>query len=302
MPLQPRTSRTGSVLPLLGSDSNSNSNSSYLLRPEIGGLQAERICQREPIRQVKFPLSYLQSLLDLPFPGLPPLDLPPLPPLCERSFSQQQPPPSTSTRIRVRQPVTAPYLPRSQQGLSHPTSPTPTMFPTPTTNPYDDWTTRSFTPPDFSPLGPLTRLPSPYSIPIPPMQLLPSFTPHYPPQRFSRTATQVGGALPTILEGPEKLEKALRALSRPAYLMLRCVLVCNRIRNPSNTKLNKCVPPSISAALLNINAFNNNSITKVPLMIATTASFFAVMTHWVATLQLHASQSVRRSLAQSDIA
>ncbi len=54
-------------------------------------------------------------------------------------------------------------------------------------------------------------------------------------------------------------------------------------------------------SLLNVNAFNNNSITKVPLMIPTTTSFFAVKIHWKATLQLHVSQSVRRFLAQSDV-
>ncbi len=218
MPLQPRTPKTGSVLSPLGSDSNS----SYLLRPEIG---AEKIRQREPIRQVK-----------IRAPALPPLDLPIL---YGRSYSQstslqqqQQPPPSTPTRIR--RPATVPYLLQSQQSLSHPTSLTPITLPTPTTTPYVDWTTRSFMPPDSSPLGPLTLQPSPYSIPKPSTQLLPYSTPHYPPERSSHTATptRVRGAPPSILEDPEKLEKALRDVSRPAYLMLRCVLVPSVPPNP----------------------------------------------------------------------
>ena len=183
--LQPHTSRTDSVLPPLGSDSCSNSR------------------QREPI-QVKPRATGL---------GLPAIDSP-----ADSPALYSQPPPATSTR--VRRPATALYLPQSQQSLSQLTRPTPTTFPTPTTTPYVDWRTRSFTPPEFSPLGPLTPQ-SPYSIPVPPTQLS---TTHYPPGRFSVTP---GGAPPSIPEeDPEKeLEKVLRAVSRPAYLMLRCVLI-----------------------------------------------------------------------------
>jgi hypothetical protein len=61
------------------------------------------------------------------------------------------------------------------------------------------------------------------------------------------------------------------------------------------------MPPSLSAAMLAINPFNSSPVTKVPLMIATTASFFAVVLHWLASLQLHFFESVRPFLAQSDV-
>ena len=127
-----------------------------------------------------------------------------------------------------------PYIHPSQQSLSRLTSPTPITLPTPTTTPYVDWTMRSFTRLDGSPPGPQTPQPSLYSIPIPSIQLLPSSTPHYPPERFSRTTTPtlVGGAPPSILEDPDKLEKVLRGVSRPVYLMLRCALVPGAQSNP----------------------------------------------------------------------
>src|SRR5258706_1484303 len=48
--------------------------------------------------------------------------------------------------------------------------------------------------------------------------------------------------------------------------------------------------------MLNVNAFSSNPITKVPLVIATTTAFFAVVLHWLTSLQLHVFESVRRSL------
>src|SRR5258706_5600648 len=57
--------------------------------------------------------------------------------------------------------------------------------------------------------------------------------------------------------------------------------------NPQNGMLNIGVPPSLNAAMLNIDAFSSNLITKVPLVIATTTAFFAVVLHWLTSLQLH---------------
>ena len=54
-----------------------------------------------------------------------------------------------------------------------------------------------------------------------------------------------------------------------------------------------CVPPSLSAAMLNV---SNSPITRVPLVIATTTAFFAVILHWLTSLHLHVFESVRRSL------
>ena len=53
------------------------------------------------------------------------------------------------------------------------------------------------------------------------------------------------------------------------------------------------VPPSLSAALLNVPAFSNNPITKVPLVIVTTTGFTAVVLHAYASLKLYVYESVR---------
>ena len=215
MLLQSRTPGTDSVLSPLGSDSGSNSDLDLLRKRTLWMPTENKIRQREPIRQVKIRVSDLPSL-DLPSS---------LPSLYRRrrgrTSLQQQPPPSTSTRIR--RPAAAPYLSQSQS-------------PTPTTTPYANWPAYSFTSPDSSPLGSLTLQSSPYSIPTPSTRLHPYLTPHYLPEylpeRSLRTATHVGGTPSSILEDPEKLEKALRGVSRPAYLMLRCVLVPGAQSNP----------------------------------------------------------------------
>ena len=48
--------------------------------------------------------------------------------------------------------------------------------------------------------------------------------------------------------------------------------------------------------MLNDNASSSNPITKVPLVIATTMAFFAVVLHWLTSLQFHVFESVSRSL------
>ena len=67
--------------------------------------------------------------------------------------------------------------------------------------------------------------------------------------------------------------------------------------------LNLCVPPSLSAAMWNVGPLSSNPVTKVPLVIATTTAFFAVVLHWLISLRLHIFEAVRCSLpfAQSDI-
>ena len=48
--------------------------------------------------------------------------------------------------------------------------------------------------------------------------------------------------------------------------------------------------------MLNVNSFSSNPITKLPLIIATTTAFFAIVLHWLTSLHLHVFKPVSRSL------
>jgi hypothetical protein len=113
--------------------------------------------------------------------------------------------PSSSTWTWIWPPSMAPYSPR---GLL----------------------TRSFTPPNsFTPPG----LPMLQASPLTPMRSTHSPShemPSYPPHRFSPTATQLEASSLSVFEAAEWLEKALRGVSKCAYVMLRCALVCDRIQ------------------------------------------------------------------------
>jgi hypothetical protein len=179
--------------------------------------------------------------------------------------STLQPPqlqPLPSTLMWISPFSTAPYSPHSQQSLPHSTIPTPRttslgqrMLPhsfmppesltppdlltppsppttprTPRMTPREDWTTllgqrplsHSFTPLDsFIP----PALPTLQAIPMTPTLLPSPSVLTYPPQNFLRTATQVGGSPPSVLEDTEWLEKALEGASKCAYVMLRCASV-----------------------------------------------------------------------------
>jgi hypothetical protein len=126
-----------------------------------------------------------------------------------------------------------------------PTTPRPSRM-----TPREDWTTlpgqrplsHSFTPPHLFIPPALPTLQASPSIPMPSTRLPSPSVPPYPPQNFLRTATQVGGSPPSVFEDPEWLEKALGGVSKCAYVMLRCALVCNRIEYYA-----QCVPPASPA-------------------------------------------------------
>jgi hypothetical protein len=167
-------------------------------------LEVLQMLRRPTLRLLRLAASALKTLMQLPLhPQLSPSMFQHLQPSTFLQFPQLisqilqlQLSPSTSTRICP--PSMAPYSPRGLQ-------------------PY------SYMPPNSSTLPALPMLQPSISVPMPSTRL-PS--PEMPP--FTSTATQVGGSSFSVFGDTEWLEKALRGVSKCAYVMLRCALVCNR--------------------------------------------------------------------------